>query len=301
MKLSGFDLNLLVVFDAMMAELNTTKAGSRIGMSQPAVSKALTRLRHHLRDELFIRSSNGMRPTPRAYEIYPEVRQSLQKVDAVLNPSGFEPAESAWQFRVVVNDYLAMVFIPGIVETMRREAPNVDLSLLPSVGRGFEALDNYEADFILSPLFSVPERFTAIKLLDEDYVMLTRADHPLATGKLTLQKFADAQHVLVTLRGDAHGFVDDILEESGLSRRIAVTTNSYSAGPRIVARSDLIMTVPRHLAEDFGRSFDLSFRSLPFDVKNDEKSAIMLTWHKGLATHPAHDWFRGLIKSALSQ
>ena len=114
MKLTGFDLNLLLVFDAMMQEQQTSKAGQRIGMSQPAVSKALSRLRYHLKDDLFIRSPKGMSPTPLAMQMYGEVRSALQKLDGVLNPTAFDPATSDWEFRVVVKHALRNALIPTV-------------------------------------------------------------------------------------------------------------------------------------------------------------------------------------------
>jgi DNA-binding transcriptional LysR family regulator len=294
MKLTGFDLNLLLVFDAMMQERQTSKAGQRIGMSQPAVSKALSRLRYHLKDDLFIRSPNGMSPTPLAQQMYGEVRSALQKLDAVLNPTAFDPATSDWEFRVVVNDYIASTFWPRLTAIIRARAPNVDLRLLPSVGRGFEQLDQYQADFIISPLPSMPDRFEAIDLHDDQFSLIMRADHPLASGEMTLARYAEALHLMISIRGDTHSFVDDILAQHRLTRRVAMTINTFSTGPRIVAETDLVMVVPTRLADEVITRGDLATRPLPPEI-SDQPSEIKLAWHKGLATHSAHDWFRDLM------
>lgn len=294
MKLTGFDLNLLLVFDAMMQERQTSKAGQRIGMSQPAVSKALSRLRYHLKDDLFIRSPNGMSPTPLAQQMYGEVRSALQKLDAVLNPTAFDPATSDWEFRVVVNDYIASTFWPRLTAIIRERAPNVDLRLLPSVGRGFEQLDQYQADFIISPLPSMPDRFEAIDLHDDQFSLIMRAGHPLASGEMTLARYAEALHLMVSIRGDTHSFVDDILAQHRLTRRVVMTINTFSTGPRIVAETDLVMVVPTRLADEVITRGDLATRPLPPEI-SDQPSEIKLAWHKGLATHSAHDWFRELM------
>ena len=294
MKLTGFDLNLLLVFDAMMQEQQTSKAGQRIGMSQPAVSKALSRLRYHLKDDLFIRSPKGMSPTPLAMQMYGEVRSALQKLDGVLNPTAFDPATSDWEFRVVVNEYIASTFWPRLTAIIRDRAPRVDLRLLPSVGRGFEQLDQYQADFIISPLPSVPDRFEAVDLHNDQFSLIMRADHPLATGEMTLARYAEALHLMVSIRGDTHSFVDDILAHHNLTRRVMMTINTFSTGPRIVAETDLIMVVPTRLADEVIERGDLTTRPLPPEI-SDQPSEIKLAWHKGLATHSAHDWFRDLM------
>lgn len=294
MKLAGFDLNLLLVFDAMMQERHTSKAGQRIGMSQPAVSKALSRLRYHLKDDLFIRSPKGMSPTPLALQMYGEVRTALQKLDAVLNPSDFDPATSDWEFRVVVNEYIASTFWPRLTAIIRERAPNVDLRLLPSVGRGFDQLDQYQADFIISPLPEVPDRFETAALHEDRFLLIMRADHPLATGEMTLARYSEALHLMVSIRGDDRSFVDDMLSHHGLSRRVALTINTFSTGPRIVAETDLIMTVPARLADEVIGRGPLVTRPLPPEI-NNQPSEILLAWHKGLATHSAHDWFRDLM------
>ena len=294
MKLTGFDLNLLLVFDAMMQERQTSKAGQRIGMSQPAVSKALSRLRYHLKDDLFIRSPKGMSPTPLALQMYGEVRTALQKLDAVLNPSDFDPATSEWVFRVVVNEYIASTFWPRLTAIIRARAPNVDLRLLPSVGRGFDQLDQYQADFIISPLPDVPDRFETVALHEDEFLLIMRADHPLAAGEMTLKRYSEALHLMVSIRGDDRSFVDDILSNHGLSRRVMLTINTFSTGPRIVAETDLIMMVPARLANEVIGRGTLVTRPLPPEI-NDQPSGIKLAWHKGLATHSAHDWFRDLM------
>jgi len=294
MKLTGFDLNLLLVFDAMMQERHTSKAGHRIGMSQPAVSKALSRLRYHLKDDLFIRSPKGMSPTPLALQMYGEVRTALQKLDAVLNPSAFDPAMSEWVFRVVVNEYIASTFWPRLTAIIRERAPHVDLRLLPSVGRGFDQLDQYQADFIISPLPDVPDLFETVALHEDGFLLIMREDHPLASGEMTLTRYAEALHLMVTIRGDDRSFVDDILSHHDLSRRVALTINTFSTGPRIVAETDLIMTVPARLADEVIGDGTLVARHLPPEI-NNQPSEIKLAWHKGLATHSAHDWFRALM------
>ncbi|MEM7669391.1 MAG: LysR substrate-binding domain-containing protein, partial [Pseudomonadota bacterium] len=222
------------------------------------------------------------------------VRAALQKLDAVLNPTAFDPATSDWVFRVVVNEYIASTFWPRLTAIIRDRAPNVDLRLLPSVGRGFEQLDQYQADFIISPLPEVPDRFETAALHEDGFLLIMRADHPLATGEMSLTRYAEALHLMVSIRGDDRSFVDDILSNHGLSRRVAMTINTFSTGPRIVAETDLIMTVPARLADEVVARGDLVARQLPAEI-NNQPSKIKLAWHKGLATHSAHDWFRDLM------
>lgn len=299
MNLAGFDLNLLIVFDAMMREKNTSRAGQRIGMSQPAVSKALGRLRHHLKDELFIRTAGGMQPTARALEMAPSIRDMLSRLDLALDPTAFDPLTSTRTFSLSTNDYVAVVIMPRVMTLLAEQAPGVNVRLVPSVGRSLELLDQQEIDFILSPLQpgTLADRFHCETLLDEKFVVIMRKSNPLADGSMSLEDYANADHLMVTLRGDDHSFVDVWLADHGLKRRVILTVNQFLAGPPIVAATDTIMTLPRRLAETCLELFDLVIKETP--VRRDESLGLTtMTWHRQFADHPAHIWFRDILRSA---
>lgn len=299
MNLPGFDLNLLIVFDAMMREQNTSRAGQRIGMSQPAVSKALGRLRHHLKDELFVRTARGMQPTSRALEMAPSIRDMLSRLDMALDPAAFDPLTSTRTFTLATNDYVSVVIIPRVMALLAEQAPGVNVRLLPSVGRSQEMLDRQEIDFILSPLQTdmLADRFEGETLLDEKFVIIMRKDHPLAEDPLTLERYASADHLMLTIRGDDRSFVDEWLEDHGLKRRVVLTVNQFLAGPPIVAATDIVMTIPRRLAETCQPLFHLAIKDTP--VRRDEALGLTtMIWHRQFGDHPAHRWFRGILRSA---
>ena len=149
MNLAGVDLNLLVVFDALMVERNTTRAGDRIGMSQPAVSKALNRLRHLCKDDLFIRCAEGMKPTPRAIELAAPVQQALQELSNALEPNVFDPATEKRIFRIMTNDLIARLMMPMVMARLDRVAPNIEIHLIPEVSNSLGRVEKNEVDLAL--------------------------------------------------------------------------------------------------------------------------------------------------------
>lgn len=298
MNLRSLDLNLLLVFDAMMLERNVTRAADRIGLSQPAVSNALTRLRGHLNDDLFIRSPDGMRPTPRAEELAAPVRAALQSLQDALDPPRFEAAAAERVFRIATNDYVAAVLIPRFVALLEREAPLVDLRLVPIGGRMNELLDDQDVDFACTSVGDLPDRFASAEIVEDDYVVAMRKDHPLAEGELTIARYAAASHLLVTPRGDPKGFIDEALAKKGMTRRLGVTVNQFAAAAPIIAMSSLIATLPRQAADLFGPPFGLVQRASPFRAPRN-MTVVSLVWHRRLGAHPATTWFVDAFRRSL--
>ncbi|MGI9383514.1 MAG: LysR family transcriptional regulator [Methyloligellaceae bacterium] len=295
MNLAGIDLNLLLVFDAVMSERHVTRAGQRIGMSQPAMSNALNRLRHHLEDELFVRGADGMRPTPRALELAEPIHSALAEIETALDPAVFEPATANRTFRIGTNDYAVTTLIPTLAARLGEEAPGVNIRTVPSAGRTLEMLDDQEIDFGIAAFADIPERFDALSLIEDIFVVMMRRHHPLAKRPLTLGDYAAAKHLLVSPRGDGQGYVDTELRAHGLTRQIAVTINNFSSIPAILAASDLIVTTPKRVADIFAPLYD--FHTLPAPVPGPhEFSTATLVWHRRLAGHPAHVWFRELLE-----
>lgn len=295
MNLSGIDLNLLLVFDAVMQERHVTRAGDRIGMSQPAMSNALNRLRHHLKDELFVRSPDGMRPTPRAVELATPVRAALQSLEAALDPLEFDATTARRTFAIGTNDYAVSTLMPKLAASLETTAPGISVRVVPSAGRTFDLLDSQEIDFGISAFGDIPARFHSELLIDDGYVLMMRRGHPLARGKLSLEKYAAARHMLMSPRGDARGFVDQALHEHGLTRQIAITINNFSSAPAILASTDLLLTAPKRVADVFVPLYGLTTRPAPFFGPREYASAT-LVWHARLAGHPAHTWFRDLLR-----
>jgi DNA-binding transcriptional LysR family regulator len=294
MNLAAFDLNLLLVFDAVMQDRSVTRAGGRIGLSQPAMSHALNRLRYMLKDELFIRTPGGMKPTPRAEQLALPVRNALNEMQLALEPETFIPAEADRRFALAVNNYAAVVLAPPLVAAVSAAAPAVRLDLRPSGTLDIVAhLDRGDVDLALGGTESPGERFATAALLEDPFVMVMRRGHPASQRKLSAAAFAALPHLEISSSREDTGFIDRWLGESGFVRRIALRTPYLSAAP-ILAQSDLVATLSRRIAQEFVRNHPLELRKPPYD---SPRVRTLMLWHRRLDRHPAHRWLRDVILS----
>ena len=314
MNLAAIDLNLLLVFDAMMEERNTTRAGLRVGLSQPAVSHALSRLRDTLGDELFVRTSEGMQPTLRALELAEPLREGLRQLQAVLEPAKFVPAETTRQFSIATSDRSASALLTMLIERMRREAPHAELHIRP-VNRIDVAheLDIGALDIAMigEPL-ALPERFRIERRIEVPLVWTMRADHPVASRELTLEDLASAAHLRISLTGGEPGEADYI-EENGLRRRVLlegevvfqqllaargltyhapVTVPFFSMVPFALAKSDMVALLPGYIARHMEGPGPLVIRESPVALP---PLSIVAIWHERQAGQAAHRWLRRLL------
>lgn len=294
MNWRAFDLNLLVVFDAVMQDRSVTRAGRRIGLSQPAMSHALNRLRDLLKDELFVRTPTGMRPTPRAEQLAALLRQTLRELQQVLQPETFVPATADRRFSLAINNYAAVVVAPPLVTAVSTAAPSVQLDLRPSGTLDvIECLDRGDLDLAIGSLDSFGERFACTQLLEDEFVMVMRRRHPAGRGALSAKVLAGLTH-LDPPTGENTDFLDAWLGERGLTRRIALRA-PYLSARAILSRSDLAATLSRRIAQEFVRTDRLQIHELP--VKSPVVRTTML-WHRRLDEHPAHRWLRDRIIAA---
>lgn len=299
MNWNTFDLNLLVVFDAVMQEKNLTRAGRRMGMSQPAVSHALARLRFMLKDELFVRTPEGMRPTPRAERIAEPVRAALQELQVTLEADEFVPAESSREFTIAANNYAARAVIPALVHHVAKLVPSVVLDVRP-VGRldVLDQLDNGTMELVLSALTEGGDRFKCVGLLADDYVAILASDHPeAAAAELSIERFAALPHVSITSGGDDAHFVEDALAEHGLVRLASMKVPLHSLRSVLIG-SQAIAVVPRRVATDLADYGPLTMRGLPFP---SPRVTLSMIWHRRLDNHPAHRWLRGTLRSLVGR
>jgi DNA-binding transcriptional LysR family regulator len=294
MNLGAFDLNLLIVFDAVMQERSVTRAGSRIGLSQPAMSHALNRLRYMLKDELFVRAPEGMMPTPRAEELAQPLRNALSEMQLALEPATFDPAASDRGFVLAVNNYAAVVLASPLVAAVSAAAPAVRLDLRPSGTLDIvDRLDRGDLDLAIGSMDSPGERFAAAPLLEDPFVVVMRRDHPAGRRKLSAAGFAALPHLEISSSGEDTGFIDGWLAESGLVRRVALRAPYLSAAP-ILVQSDMVASLSRRIAQEFVRNHPLQIREPPYDAP--QVRTIML-WHRRLNRQPAHRWLREIILS----
>ena len=299
MNWSTFDLNLLVIFDGVMQEKNLTRAGKRLGMSQPAVSHALARLRYLLKDEVFVRTPEGMRPTPRAERIAEPVRAALQELQVTLDADEFVAADSSREFTIAANNYAARAVIPALVHRVAKVAPSVVLDVRP-VGRldVLDQLDNGTVELVLSTLMEGGDRFKCVGLLEDDYVAILASDHPeVAATELSVECFAALPHVSITSGGDDAHFVDDALSERGLARLVSIKVPLHSLRAVLIG-SQAVAVVPRRVAVDLADYGPLTIRALPFP---SPRITLSMIWHRRLDNHPAHRWLRGTLRPLVSR
>lgn len=291
--LAGVDLNLLVVFDALMAERHVTRAGERIGLSQPAMSAALSRLRYLLKDELFIRRSDGMHPTRRAQDLAVPLRQALLQIQVALEPETFVPVEAKRTFKLATNDFAASVLLPTLGRRISAEAPQVDIRVIAADDPlAMTLLDQDVADLAIAPFEKVEPQFERQQLMEPgDFLCVMRQGHPLSSKPLTLEAFALTPQLLVSRTGDPCGFVDEILAQFALERRVAFTVPSFLLAPIVLMQTDLIATLPRRLAE-MCQDMGLTICEPPFPQR---KFPLAMLWHRRLSKDPGHTWLRNTL------
>lgn len=311
MRFSNLDLNLLRVFDAVMTEQNLTRAASRLAMTQPAVSNALRRLREALGDELLIRTAHGVKPTPRAETLWPAVRRALTELEEAITPEGsFDMSRAQNTFRLAMADATAALWLPALVRSIAREAPGLTIRMVPLTTReprpmllrgdidmavGF--FPGVSAQLAGSQAASVsPIRHE--QLYSGHYVCVMRKNHPLAGTDLTLDSYCAANHLLVSFSGRAHGLVDEALARMGRERRILLTVNQFFTAGRVVATSDLITVLPRHLIASTGITGALIMKELPFELPNVH---VDMLWHERDTRSPAHKWLRSHLSGTTKE
>jgi DNA-binding transcriptional LysR family regulator len=292
-----FDLNLLVVFDAVMQEKNLTRTGQRLGLTQSAVSHALARLRHLLKDELFVRTPEGMQPTPRAERMSGPIHQALQEMRVVLEADEFDPAEASRTFTIAANNYAARAVIPAFVRHVATLAPSVVVEVRPT-GRlhTLDQLDAGAVELALEALTEGGERFKCVGLLEDDYVAILSGDHPLASGpKLSVEHIAGLPNIAITSSGDDTQFVDDALAEQGLARHVWARVPLHSLLSVLIG-SKAMAVVPRRVAADFMSTSPLIVRPLPFV---SPRVSLAMIWHRRLDHHAAHRWLRATLRASV--
>jgi DNA-binding transcriptional LysR family regulator len=290
-NLAGVDLNLLIVFDALMTERHVTRAGERIGLSQPAMSAALNRLRYLLKDELFIRRADGMQPTRRAEELAIPLCLALQQIQDALEPQEFIPASAKHVFKIATNDFAASLLLPSLGERIYKEAPNVDIRVIAADDILAKSLIEQDgASLGIAPFEQVEPQFEKQLLIEPaGFVCVMRKEHPLANLPLTLEAFAETPQILISRTGDYKGFVDEILAELGYKRRIAFTVPNFLLAPIILKKTDYIATLPRKLVESIVDISDLIICEPPFPQR---LFPLSMLWHKRLAKDPGLAWLR---------
>jgi DNA-binding transcriptional LysR family regulator len=305
MNFRTLDLNLLRVFDAVMAERNLTRAAERLALTQSAVSNALKRLRGAVGDELLTRTPHGVRPTQLAETLWPQVRAALAQLRDAFEADQFDPQTDGISFRLAMSDGTAALLVPALVEHIERTQAQVNLRVLPLVDREpRKVLERGDADVAIgyfpaavTQLLSAgpAEALRHERLYDSEYVCVMRRGHPLADAPLTVEAFCDAHHLLMSLSGRAQGLVEQALAPLKRSRRVVATVNQYHTAGRVVAHSNLITVLPASLIDATGYRDQLVERPLPLAIGSLH---VEMLWHLRHDASPAHRWLRERLVAA---
>lgn len=295
MKLHELDLNLLLVFDRLARDGRVSRVAESLGLSQPAVSNALRRLRDALGDELFVRTPAGMAPTPYAQQLAGPVAAALQGLQAALHvQASFDPARSERCFNLAMTDVGEIYFLPVLMDALAREAPGITLRCLPVADTTLrEQMAAGRVDLALGSLPQLQAGFFQQTLFRQRYVALMRRGHPLSTRQaVNAAQYRQAAHVQVVSAGTGHGQVEATLDRLGIARTVQLTVPHYVALGHVLARADLLATVPERLAERMLEPHRLV--ALPLTLKLPV-STIAQLWHSHLHRDAGHQWLRGLI------
>jgi DNA-binding transcriptional LysR family regulator len=304
MNLNAIDLNLLRIFDALMRERSVTRAGDQIGLSQPAVSAALNRLRHLLDDQLFVRRGNDMVPTPRAEDFAQPVRAALAEIErAFAGGRDFDPATAERTFTLMGADFFSMRLMPQLAQRLSSTAPKVVLRLLDSARGDVDRLLQEDAiDTALERPLQVPEWISSALLFRSPSVVIAVRDNPQLAGiadgaVLPLKLFCALPQAIRSIDGSTSGFVDAALAETGRSRSVVLALPHFHGIALSVARSGLIAAVPKQYADFVAADLKLAVFQPPVDVAVPE---VKMYWHSRHDNDPAHRWLRTEILSAMA-
>lgn len=294
---SGFDLNLLRVLDALVATQSVSGAARRLGLSQPATSTALGRLRQTLRDPLLVRDGNRMAPTPLARELGPRLARVLDDLSrAMVAAEKFTPGTTQRRFRVGATDYVTLVLLAPLVARLRRAAPHATLEILPLDDAAEARLAVRELDLVVADRWSLRDLANLETVFHETFVCMARRDHPRLPRRVSFEVFLSEEHALISPSGVSSGVVDQALEDAGRSRRVALTVPHYLAAPAMIAGSDLLITLPRRLAERFAEPYGLRVFRPPVPLQGFD---VVVASHSRSAADPAIQWFKQLLRASL--
>lgn len=300
MNLRELDLNLLVLLDTLLEERSVTNAADALGMSQPAMSHALARLRSTFDDRILVRSGRDMVPTARAVSLREKLRSVLKDVQDIVDPvQSFDPSSSEREFRMLTNGFAGYAFLPNLMNELAKYNATFDLRVsVHATGDLRARLGEGEADLalIVSEMSKLPESLKHRKLYHDPFVCLVRKDHPkLVDGALSLESYVKLDHILVSPKGDAVGVVDGALAQLGHKRRVSVVVPNFMAVPGMLRQSDCVVTVPRSTAHVVTPNPTIVRVAPPLDLP---VGTLFALWHDRTHADEGHRWFRQRLADA---
>jgi len=294
--LSRIDLNLLVILDALLSEQHVTRAAERLHLSQPAVSHALARLRDVLGDPLLVRAGSTLVPTARALELVAPLAEALAQVQSLLAPNTFDPATARRTFRVAMSDYGAAIILPGLIRTLRREAPGIDLQISHASREGMlDGVLNGDIDLAAGVFPEMPNELRSSVLFEERYVCLLDRRRLPADGVLDLPTYLSRPHVLLEMRGSGTPEIERALTALRERRRVAISLPHWSVAPQLISGTDLILTVSSRSVRDIDQQ-QLIVLPPPFEIA---PFTFVLAWHKRRGGDQALNWLNRRIEEGI--
>lgn len=306
MNISRVDLNLLVYLDVLLRECNVTRAAEELGISQPAMSNSLRRLRDLFGDPILVRTSDGMTPTDRALELQSMVRKVLSAAEQVILPkTEFEPLASNRIFRIMASDYTESTLLPVLLRQLRQQAPNIRLDIMTPSDVSFHDVERGKVDMVINRFDSLPQSFHQVHLWDDSFSCVMSANNPVK-DKWSLESYLSSKHVWVSKTGmgvgvgmtpddvQRLGWVDEALSKQGVKRDISLFTRHYQAALLLAEQDDLIVTIPSMSAKSIANSSKVVILDPPFEI---ERMRLKMVWSPLLQHDPGHKWLRQLIKS----
>ncbi|MGB3620511.1 LysR family transcriptional regulator [Ketobacter sp. MCCC 1A13808] len=304
MNIGRIDLNLLVYLDVLLRELNVTRAAEQLGITQPAMSNGLKRLRVLFNDPLLIRSSEGMKPTERALDLQPRVRQILVDTQFMLEPrQEFKPLTSRRVFRIMVSDYAESTLIPPLIKHIRSEAPNIILDFLTPSDVSYQDMEQGRVDMAINRFDEIPQSFHQTTVWNDTFSCLINKKNPVATN-FNLKSYLNAQHIWVSKTGMGVGFgvnpeksgglgwIDQALQRIGSKRKITIFTRHYQMPGLLAQNNDLIATLPTKVAIMQATNPNLVMLDPPFYIPEFD---LKMAWSPLLHPNAGHQWLRRLI------
>lgn len=304
MHLNRVDMNLLVYLDVLLKERSVTKAAHQLGISQPAMSNGLRRLRDLFEDPLLIRTSEGMTPTERARELEPMLRMSLQSLEKVVTPRHhFDAAESTRVFRIMASDYAESTLLPPLLKRLTAEAPHVALDIMTPSDVNFSDVEQGRVDMVINRFDTLPQSFHQMTVWSDNFCCMLSKDNPILDN-FSLTNYLKARHIWVSKTGygvgvgvnpddvQRLGFVDEVLNQLGKKRHIAVYTRHYGAAMLLAEENNLVVTIPARAAHLQARNERLAIKAPPFEIPS---LLLKMVWSPLLHHDPAHRWLRRLI------
>ena len=289
-----YDLNLFPVFLAMMEERNVTRAAERLGMTQPALSNALTRLRTLLHDPLFIRERYGMQPTQKALELAPVIAAALASMDdVILGQQEFDPAQTRQLVTIAPNSYVEFVLMPSIVAQLRARAPGIRLRLTPfGTDLAETGVISGSTTMVIGRITEPPDNLVVQHLMEDSLACVVRSDHPTITDSISVAQYENLKHVNMLPPGRLKAGLFQALERKGLKREVVVSVTHFLAIPEIIAVTDYCATLPRQICQRLATDPRLKVLPAPVDLGT---FPVEMAWHVRYRHDPAHRWLRTLI------